>query len=59
MGLYQNGGTSVGFRYDFESKNSIPRMLLPAWIAEVLRRDLIAKTEARDTFNEMFEWRDG
>lgn len=60
VGIYPNG-TSVGWRYDWDhSMNSqIPRMLLPAWIAEIIRRDMIAEVSARDVFDEMFEWREG
>ena len=56
IGIYPNG-TSVAWRYDWEGgSNQVPRMLLPEWIAELIRRDLISGVEARDLFNEMFEW---
>lgn len=58
LGLYGDGTTSLGWRYDFEIC-PIPRALLPAWLAEVVRRDLISECEARDVFNEMFEWQEG
>lgn len=58
IGLYSDGLTSLSFRYD-HSKAMIPKALIPAWLAEVLRRDILAHGEARDTFNQMFEWRDG
>lgn len=56
LGLFSNGGTSLGYRYDYEAKGAVPRMLLPAWVAELIRRDLIANKEAHDVFSEMFEW---
>lgn len=58
VGFYGDGQTSVGFRYD-PDRTPIPRMLLPAWIAEVVRRDMITAREAESTFNDMFEWQDG
>ncbi len=57
VGLYGDGAASVGYRYDLESR-TIPRALLPEWIAEIIRRDMIAQPDAREVFNEMFEWRD-
>jgi hypothetical protein len=57
-GVFSDGTTSTGFRYD-PVKCVIPRALFPAWVAEIIRRDLITETEARDVFNEMFEWQEG
>lgn len=57
IGMFSDGCTSVGFRYD-KDRCPIPRALLPAWIAEVVRRDIVTAPEAEDTFNEMFEWQD-
>ncbi len=57
VGMYADGMTSASFRYDTE-RCPIPRALLPAWLAEVVRRDILMDGEARDVFNEMFEWRD-
>ena len=57
LGMYADGRTAMGYRYDSDVPNIVPRALLPAWVAEVLRRDIIAESEARDVFNEMFEWR--
>jgi hypothetical protein len=56
VGLYGDGCTSVAFRYDLESGGIIPRALLPAYVAEVIRRDLISAEESRDVFNDMFQW---
>jgi hypothetical protein len=58
VGLFASGGSSVGWRYDFDAISAIPRMLVPAWIAEIIRRDIISGVEARDVFSNMFEWRE-
>lgn len=57
IGFYGDGCSSVGFRYDPE-RTPIPRALMPAWVEEVVRRDMLTAVEAKDTFNDMFEWRD-
>jgi hypothetical protein len=57
IGFFASGKSSVGF-YHNPDTCPIPRALLPAWIKELVRRDLITEVEARDVFNEMFEWRD-
>jgi hypothetical protein len=54
IGFYGDGATSVGFRYD-QKKCPIPRALMPAWIAEIVRRDMVLAPEAKDIFNQMFE----
>lgn len=56
VGMFSDGCTSVGFRYD-PARTPIPRVLIPSWIAEVLRRDMVTAPEAEHQFNEMFEWR--
>jgi hypothetical protein len=58
VGFFGDGTSSVGYRYDPESC-PIPRALIPAWLAEVIRRDLITSVEASNVFHEMFEWRGG
>jgi hypothetical protein len=58
IGLYADGCSSVGYRHD-PDRCPIPRSLLPSWIAEIIRRDMIVALEARDVFNDMFERRDG
>lgn len=59
LGFFEDASVSVGYRYNNKCTRAIPRMLLPAWIAEVVRRDLISNEEARDVFNEMFQWQEG
>jgi hypothetical protein len=58
VGVFGDGSASVGYRYDPDAC-PIPRALFPAWVAEVVRRDLITDVEARDVFHQMFEWREG
>lgn len=50
MGLFSDGSSSVAFRYD-PKRSPIPRALLPAYIAEVLRRDMITYGEAVEVVN--------
>lgn len=56
MGLYRDGTSSVGIRWSDECV--VPRALAPAWIAEILRRDLITAAEAEGVFHENFKWVD-
>jgi hypothetical protein len=49
IGIYSDGLTSVGFRYDPE-QCPVPRSLMPAWVAELVRRDMIVAPEASDKF---------
>jgi hypothetical protein len=59
IGMYDDGCTSTGFRYAHDNGNAIPRTLLPAWTAEVIRRELITSVTAEDQFKTMFKWQDG
>lgn len=58
VGFYADGCSSIGYRYD-PDRMIIPRPLIPSWLAEIVRRDMLVSVEARDTFNEMFEWQEG
>jgi hypothetical protein len=58
LGLQESGAFQMGWRYDWD-RATVPRMLFPAWIAELIRRDMIMEDVATDKFNEMFEWQDG
>lgn len=58
MGVFADGATSTGFRYDPDQLSAIPRTLWPAFAAEIIRRDLIVENEARAVFSDMFEWRE-
>lgn len=59
LGIFDDGSVSFGYRYNFEATAAIPRRLMPSFVAECLREDLLSGERARDVFNEMFEWRDG
>lgn len=54
LGLFADGTRSMGFRLP----RRIPRELWPAYVAEVLRTDLITEWEAEGTFHRIFEWVD-
>lgn len=58
IGFYGNGESSVGFRYD-DKLCHIPRSLMPAWVAELIRRDMVTVPEAREVFDSKFECVDG
>ena len=47
IGLFEDGKTSIGCHYD-PTTSVVPRALLPTWVAEVIRRDLITAHEAED-----------
>lgn len=58
IGIYDSGQTSAGFRYFSDNANAIPRSLIPSWIAEICRRELITSVEAEERFDTMFKWQD-
>lgn len=47
IGLFSDGAASVGVRWD-NKRSPIPRALMPAYVAEVIRRDLITSPEAEE-----------
>lgn len=47
IGMFSDGKTSFGCYYD-QTTAVVPRAMVPAWAAEVLRRDLITAAEAED-----------
>lgn len=57
IGLYEKGTASVGWRCD-NRRIPVPLSLLPAWIGEIVRRDIIVEGEAREIFDSMFQWRE-
>lgn len=57
LGMFSDGGVSFGYRYDPEAM-PIPRALLPAWVAEVTRREMVTATEVREVFHSMYEWQE-
>ena len=54
IGLTENG-YRCGFRWD-DSKSTIPRTLFPAYIAELVRREILTAPEAKNVFYDNFEW---
>lgn len=58
IGLTEDGGFHCGFRWDDE-RSPIPRTLMPSYMAEVLRRELITDLEAERVFDDKFEWVEG
>jgi hypothetical protein len=50
LGLYSDGANAIGWRYDGK-RSPIPRALLPAYVAEVIRTDLVTQVEAVEVFN--------
>lgn len=55
VGLTENGGYRIGFRWDHD-RSPIPRTLFPSYMAEVLRREMIVDVEAAEVFDSKFEW---
>lgn len=53
IGFYSDGMVATGYRYD--DRCPVPKALMPAWLAEIVRRDVLMEGEARFVFNEMFE----
>lgn len=58
IGVFSDGSSSVGFRWDDE-QCAIPRALIPSWVAEIIRRDMITEIEAGALFDRMFEYVEG
>lgn len=50
IAMFSDGSSSVGYRYDGDLC-SVPRVLFPAWVEELLRRDMITYPEAVDVVN--------
>ena len=54
IGLFSDGKTSAGVRLP----DRLPRCLMPAYVSELLRRDLITHNEAETVFDDHFQWVD-
>lgn len=54
IGVFKDGATSVGFRWSDDCV--VPRSLAPAWIAEIVRREMVTAIEADAVFHENFQW---
>jgi hypothetical protein len=55
IGVFEDGRNSVGFRWD-DARSPLPRSVMPTWIAEIVRREMITAPEAGEVFNENFQW---
>lgn len=55
IGVFDDGKTSVAFRWNDEDC-PVPRALVPAWLAEIARRELVTGIEAAEVFDSKFEW---
>lgn len=55
LGLFSDGTISKGWRYDHSSPGVVPRAMLPAYVAELVRRDLITGPEAEDAANHVID----
>lgn len=55
LGIFKDGCSSLGWRYD-PGTARIPRLLLPYWVSEMIRRDILTAGEAKDVFDSMYEW---
>lgn len=53
VAFFRDGATSSHYRWGDESPMN--RALLPHYVAEVVRRDVVTDSEARAVFDEMFE----
>lgn len=47
LGFFSDGSVSSGFRWN-NKRSPIPRSLMPAYVAEVVRRDLVTSPEAEE-----------
>lgn len=47
VGFFSDGAASVGYRWD-KDRTPIPRALMPEYVAEIVRRDMITSVEAED-----------
>ncbi len=54
IGLWADGTRSLGYRIP----QRIPRELLPAYVAEMVRTECITDWQAEQTFDNRFEWRE-
>lgn len=52
IGLFEDGKSSIGYRIP----QRIPECLIPAYVAELIRRDTVVEHEAARTFDSKFEW---
>jgi hypothetical protein len=48
IGLFSDGAYSMGLRWDHD-RSPIPRSLMPAYVEELIRQDLISRPDAERT----------
>lgn len=53
VAFYADGSTCANYRWG--DKAPFNRALLPLYVAEIIRRDVITESEAIHVFNEMFD----
>ena len=52
VGFFSDGSSSIGYRWD-KDRTPIPRALMPAYVAEIVRRDMITEVEAEQVACEV------
>lgn len=55
VALTDDGAYRCAFRWDDE-RSPIPRTLMPSYMAEIVRREMITDIEAERVFDDKFEW---
>jgi len=51
----ESGAYQSAFRWD-DDRSPIPRSLMPSYVAELVRREMITDIEAEQIFDSKFEW---
>lgn len=54
IGWASDGSYSMGCHLAQDSPCTIPRALLPSWVSEVIRRDIVTRQEVRDVLSEEY-----
>lgn len=57
LGLYSDGNHSLGFRFD-PKRSPIPGVLMPSYVGELIRRDMITRKVACDVVNRSNGWKE-
>jgi len=52
IGLFDDGSSSIGCRIP----ERLPSCLIPAYIEELMRRDMVTEPAAKKEFDRNFEW---
>lgn len=59
LGMFSNGTISNGWRYDHSSPGVLPRAVLPAYVSEIVRREMITGPEAQEAARVVFNRANG